>query len=118
MPEPDHNSAVASSPCDAPEDIEQWKASVHDFFSREWDNLRELICRLDEQDWNGAKLEAPEEQTLQPFREQVFQQITAPATTRAPEPPVAQPIVNVESNRLADLAKRLEDRLKKKPDNA
>lgn len=94
-----------------PGSVAAWKAEVSAFFSGEWDNLRDLIRRLEEHDWDGAVLEAPAV-PARPFHERIAEQINVPELVSPSAAPSAPP----ESNRLADLARRLESRLKETSD--
>ena len=96
----------------SPDAIAQWKSAVQEFFSREWDSLRDLMRKLEEHDWDGANLTAPENaEPAQPFHSRVVDEIAAKARVE-PELPAAP-----DTSRLADLAKRLESQLKRKADN-
>ena len=103
------------------EGIAQWKNTVQDYFSGEWANLRELIRELEEHDWDNATLKLPEEDTGRmrtPFHTQVVEQLRSRSEpTPAPVAPTTA-AAPPENSRLADLAKRLEDRLKRSGDNA
>ncbi len=117
----DHDANLApQSAATVQEGIAQWKNTVQDYFSGEWANLRELIRELEEHDWDNATLKLPEEDTGRvrtPFHTQIVEQLrsqNAPAPapaepTTAPAPP--------ENSRLADLAKRLEERMKRSVDD-
>ena len=137
------------------ESIAQWKVAVQNYFSGEWDNLRELIREIEESDWDNARLEIPNEpqqsgKTRVPFHQQIAEQLRTQtqqqlvaAQARAVEPARTQPkpvpelpqIPKVPAgssqdsdtpiaadppkpNRLADLAKRLELRLKENANDA
>lgn len=86
--------------------IDQWKESVSRFFSGEWDNLRELICRLEEQDWDGVELTAPRAAVPPPAP-----RIRHTQDVASPPQPAAE---TAEQTRLDDLARRLERRLQEK----
>jgi len=101
------------------EGIAQWKNTVQDYFSGEWANLRELIRELEEHDWDNATLKLPEEDTGRvrtPFHTQVVEQLRSQSGPAPAEPTTAQ--APLENSRLSDLAKRLEERMKRGGDNA
>lgn len=122
----DANSTTAPQVSGDPEPnaVAQWKSSVQEFFSREWDSLRDLIRKLEEHDWDGATLSVPsgKSESVRPFHERVVSEIAAEAQANAqlqaqaqareqtmPELPAAP-----DTSRLADLAKRIENQLKRK----
>lgn len=77
----DPEANLGASPTSSPtESIAQWKNAVQNYFSGEWDNLRELIRELEERDWDNARLEIPEEEaqprkTRVPFHQQIGEQL-------------------------------------------
>ncbi len=115
-----------------PDVIAQWKSTVQQFFSHEWENLRNLIRRLEESDWDGVALEPPTEAAARPFHNRIVDEIAtgseaqaasearaileaqAQAFKRAQPLPEPVPAVVADTGRLADLAKRLESQLKRK----
>ena len=124
-------SSDSSADDDQPDVIAQWKATVQQFFSAEWENLRDLIRRLEENDWDGVALEPPQAAPARPFHSRIVDEIATgtqaqaasearaileaqaaafarPKTTPSPTAPVA------DTGRLADLAKRLESKMKRK----
>ena len=115
-----------------PDVIAQWKTTVQQFFSHEWENLRNLMRRLEESDWDGVALEPPTESPARPFHNRIVDEIATGSTAQAasearaileaqaqtfkrkqtlPEP---VPAVAPGTGRLADLAARLESRMKRK----
>lgn len=129
----DANSIAAPRDSGVPEPdaVAQWKSSVQEFFSREWDSLRDLIRKLEEHDWDGAALSVPsgKSESVRPFHERIVSEIAAEAQANAqlqtqakaqaqaqeqapPELPSAP-----DTSRLADLAKRIESQLKRKSGN-
>jgi hypothetical protein len=135
----DTNSQADSAAETQADVISQWKSEVQDFFSNEWGNLRDLIRRLEESDWDGIALETRDGQSApRPFHSTIAQDIAAthrPTTPTVPVPsenttppivarslpvpsasadkvtPARQPDTAIENTRLADLAKRLESQL-------
>lgn len=116
----DHDANLATqSTATVQEGIAQWKNTVQDYFSGEWANLRELIRELEEHDWDNASLALPNKETERertPFHTQIVEQLRsrntppiAPAEPAAPAP--------VENTRLSELAKRLEERMKRSGGN-
>ncbi len=113
MPEHGLNSTPIGPVLGEDQGLATWKSAVEKFFSGEWDNLRELIRQIEETDWEDTILAPPERSTRpqpEPFHAAVAQHLQASPVTPAVDPPA-------DSNRLADLAKRLEARLKQKGQN-
>lgn len=111
MFEQDANTQVESTDPSSPDSIAHWKSAVQEFFSHEWDSLRDLMRKLEERDWDGVSLTPPPETATTSFHTRVVNEIAAEARS-VPEPPGAP-----DTSRLADLAKRLESQLKRKANN-
>ncbi|MFK7818570.1 MAG: hypothetical protein AB8G99_07620, partial [Planctomycetaceae bacterium] len=141
MFEQDNNSQADSATGESqPDVISEWKSAVQHFFSNEWGNLRDLIRRLEESDWDGISLEPPDGQPApRPFHSTIGAEIAAAhrassahaaqartmaemvpqvparqptvAAQPAPESTPPRPSTTIENTRLADLAKRLESQL-------
>jgi hypothetical protein len=90
----------------AARDVADWRAAVQAFFSHDWESLRTMILKLEEQSWGGDE--------MHPARTAQHLAASTPPpkpaeTTAAAARPAAQ------NQRLQELARSIEERMHAPP---